>query len=67
MTGLAWLTVRERVAEPVPVALVAERVIEKDPVAVGVPEMTPLEAFTASPAGRPEAAKLVGELVAVIE
>jgi hypothetical protein len=37
------------------------------PAAVGVPLMTPVLAFRESPDGRPEAVKLVGKFVAVIE
>ena len=36
------------------------------PVAVGVPEITPVAVFTANPAGRFVALKLVGVFVAVI-
>src|ERR1700730_14837484 len=35
------------------------------PAAVGVPEMTPVVVFTASPAGKPAALKLLGLLLAV--
>lgn len=53
-------------AFPVPAEFVAERATFDVPAAVGVPEMTPVEVFTLSPAGRPVAAKDVGELDAVI-
>ena len=53
-------------ALPVPPALVALIVTEEVPVAVGVPEISPVLVFTESPAGRLLAPKLVGELVAVI-
>jgi hypothetical protein len=54
------------VALPVPPLLVALRVTLDVPAAVGVPEISPVEALTAKPAGRPDAPKLVGELLAVI-
>jgi hypothetical protein len=53
------------VAVPVPDALVALIETFELPVAVGVPEIRPVE-LTVRPAGRPVAPKLVGELVAVI-
>ena len=58
--------VRDKVAEPVPPALVALIVTLKLPAAVGVPEMRPVVVLTDSPAGKPVALKLVGLLVAVI-
>jgi hypothetical protein len=51
---------------PVPPALVALIVTDDVPVAVGVPEITPVVELTLSPAGKPVALKLVGELLAVI-
>jgi hypothetical protein len=66
MTGLAGLTVRLSVADPVPPALVALIVTLEVPAAVGVPEINPLDVFTDSPAGSPLALKLVGVLLAVI-
>ena len=58
--------VNTSVAEPVPPALVALMVTELVPVAVGVPEITPLEVLTLNPVGSPEALKLVGLLVAAM-
>jgi hypothetical protein len=66
ITGAAFATVNVRAAVPVPVLFVALKLTGKLPAAVGVPEIRPLEVFTVRPAGKPEAAKLVGELVAVI-
>jgi len=55
MTGAA-LRVITRVAVPVPVALVAERVTLKVPAAtLGVPEITPVLVLMESPPGRPVA------------
>ena len=53
-------------AVPVPEPFLAESVIVKMPVTVGVPEMTPDVVFTDKPAGSPVAPKLVGLFVAVI-
>ena len=53
-------------AVPVPLALVALIVTASDPAVVGVPEMTPVVVLIESPAGRPDAPKLVGLLLAVI-
>src|SRR5436190_15232272 len=47
--------VRVRLFEPAPVALVTMIVTLDVPVAVGVPEMSPLVAFTLKPAGSPVA------------
>ena len=56
-----------RVAVPVPVELVAERVTLKVPAAtLGVPEMRPLVVLMERPPGRPVALKEVGELSALI-
>ena len=66
MTGAA-LAVITRVAVPVPVALVAERVTLKVPAAtLGVPEITPVLVLMERPPGRPVALKEAGELSAVI-
>ena len=66
ITGAA-LRVITRVAVPVPVALVAERVTRKVPAAtLGVPEMRPVPVLIESPPGRPVALKVVGELSAAI-
>jgi hypothetical protein len=66
MTGAAR-RVRTRVAVPVPVELVAERVTLKVPAAtLGVPEIKPVDVLMERPPGRPEALKEVGELSAVI-
>ena len=66
MTGTGGLTVRVRSAVPVPPLLVAPSVTVEVPVAVGVPEMSPVEVLTDKPEGSPVAEKLVGELEAVI-
>jgi len=66
MTGASAETVRVSVAVPVPVELVALRVIDEVPEAVGVPEIRPVEVLTVRFAGSPAALKLVGELDAVI-
>ena len=66
ITGTA-LRVITKVAVPVPVALVAERVTLKVPAAtLGVPEMRPLLVLMDRPPGRPVALKEVGELSASI-
>ncbi len=66
MTGAAR-RVRTRVAVPVPVELVAERVTLKVPAAtLGVPEIKPVVVLMERPPGRPAALKEVGELSAVI-
>ena len=49
------MTLIARVAEPVPPALVALIVTLVRPVAVGVPEMAPVEVSTDSPVGSPVA------------
>lgn len=46
------LMVIVKVALPVPPELVALIVTVKVPVAVGVPEITPVDVFTLSPAGK---------------
>ena len=53
-------------AVPVPPALVAPRVTVLEPALVGVPVMAPVVVLRLNPAGRPEALKLVGALLAVI-
>jgi len=60
------VTVRFKVALPVPPLLIALKVTLEIPAPVGVPEIKPEVVFTVRPAGNPEAPKLVGELVAVI-
>ena len=62
----AAMTFKANVADPVPVALVALNVTLDVPVAVGVPETTPVAVLTESPLGNPVAVKLVGLLLAVI-
>jgi hypothetical protein len=66
ITGAAIDTVSVRVAVPVPPLLVAFKVTVEVPAVVGVPEMRPDVVLTVRPAGNPDAAKLVGELLAVI-
>ena len=53
--GAEGLMVIVRVALPVPREFVALIVTVKVPVAVGVPEITPVEVFTVNPAGNPVA------------
>lgn len=68
MTGVAIVAaeiVSASVALPVPALLLALNVTIEVPAAVGVPEIKP-DALTDKPPGSPDAAKLVGELVAVI-
>jgi len=49
------VTVREKEEDPVPDPLVARIVIEKVPVWVGVPEITPVAVAQDSPVGSPSA------------
>ena len=66
MTGTA-LRVITRMAVPVPVALVAERVTLKVLAAtLGVPEIRPVVVLIERPLGRPVALNEVGELSALI-
>ena len=65
-TGTEPATVIVRVACPVPPALVADRLTGNVPATVGAPEMMPVAPSNKSPAGNPEAPKLVGEFVAAI-
>jgi hypothetical protein len=58
--------VKVNVAVPVPPLFVALMVTLEVPATVGVPEIRPVEELMVRPAGKPEAPKLVGELVAVI-
>ncbi len=51
--GAGGLMVMVSVAVPVPPAFVALIVTVNVPAAVGVPEITPVEVFTANPAGNP--------------
>ena len=62
----AALIISVKVDVPVPPALVAPIVTLLVAAAVGVPEIKPVLAFNVSPAGRPVALKLAGELLAVI-
>lgn len=66
ITGAATDTAKVSVAVPVPPLLVALKVTVEFPAVVGVPEMRPVVVLTVRPAGRPDAAKLVGVLLAVI-
>ena len=63
---MAGVIVTASVWVPVPPALVALRVTVEAPALVGVPEMSPVVALSARPAGNPVAPKLVGLFVAVI-
>ena len=53
-------SVRTSVAVPLPVALVAVSCTDEEPEEEACPEMTPVVALSARPAGRPVAAKPVG-------
>src|SRR5207302_9675378 len=64
--AVAGVIVTASVWVPVPPALVALRVTVEAPAVVGVPEMSPVVALSAKPAGNPVAPKLVGLFVAVI-
>jgi hypothetical protein len=66
ITGATLTTVNVRAEVPVPVLFVALKPTGKVPATVGAPEIRPFVAFTPIPAGKPDAPKLVGELLAVI-
>ena len=66
ITGVGALIVKARVAEPVPLGLIAPKVTVDVPVAVGVPVMAPVEVLIDNPAGNPVALKVTGLLFAVI-
>jgi hypothetical protein len=55
ITGAAELTVRVRLALPVPPELVALTVTVEVPAVAGVPETNPVVGLTASPGGKPVA------------
>ena len=67
MTGadseMVKVTILLPVSRPALVAVTVELYV---PSEVGVPEMTPVLVLTLSPGGKPEAPKLVGELVAAM-
>ena len=50
---LEELTVKVTPEAPVPIALVAVTVTKKGPAIVGMPEITPVAAFTVRPGGNP--------------
>src|SRR2546428_3800624 len=64
MTGVAGVIVTAGGWVPVLAALVALWVTVEAPAVVGVPEMRPVVALSARPAGNPVAPKLVGLFVA---
>ena len=66
ITGKPGLTVKARVAVPMPEAFVALNAAAKVPVAVGVPVIAPVLALTLNPEGKPVADRVVGLLVAVM-
>ena len=67
ITGLPNVIVITKVTVAlVPPAFVAVMLTLVVPVAVGVPEINPVDVLTVTPAGNGLAAKLVGLLVAVI-
>jgi hypothetical protein len=55
ITGAGGFTVSDKVAFPVPPALVAVSFTENGPATVGAPEIKPVDGSTASPAGSPVA------------
>ena len=63
--GTVTANVSSRVAVPVPAVFVALRATENFPLALVVPEISPV-ALTLKPAGKPVAAKLVGAPLAAI-
>jgi hypothetical protein len=65
-TGKLALNVTVKDWLAVPAAFVAMIVALKTPFTVGVPEIAPVEVLTDSPAGKPEAPKLIGIFPAVI-
>ena len=65
--GIAGAMEKVRFCDPEPPAFEAVILEMKFPLAVGVPEMTPVVALIPSPKGSPEAANAVGEFVAVTE
>ncbi|MNG07858.1 hypothetical protein D3C84_911790 [compost metagenome] len=46
-------TLRIKVAVPVPLALLAPKLTTDCPIAVGVPEITPVDVLILNPAGNP--------------
>ena len=65
--GGGWLPMAIVTArDPVPEALVAVTVTADVPGPAGTPEISPVVVFTAKPAGKPVALKLVGTLLAAI-
>lgn len=65
-TGGGGRIARVNVLEVVPAALVALMVVANVPLAVGVPEISPVEPLTFKPFGSPVAPYPVGLLVATI-
>ena len=57
---------RSSVALPVPAEFVAMTVMVTEPIVVGVPEISPVVAFTLKPAGKPDAPNEAGLLLAAI-
>ena len=67
MTGAGGLlTVKARLAVPVPPELDAPMVTLKVPTEFGAPEITPVKGLRVNPPGKPVALNEVGVLVAVI-
>jgi hypothetical protein len=66
IAGFPSDTVIVKVAVPLPPALLAPIVTPEEPMAVGLPEMSPEAVFTVKPDGSPVALNPVGELLAVI-
>lgn len=68
MVGAVRLRTKFKFVLPVPDALVAliTAVTVDEPVAEGVPEITPVVVLMLRPAGRPVALKLIGVFVATI-
>ena len=64
--GGAGRMVRVKTPEPVPPTLMALMLASNVPVAVGVPDINPVDELIANPSGNPVASKPVGLLFAVI-
>ena len=60
------VTVREKEEDPVPDPLVARMTTVKDPISVGVPEITPVWGSSPKPAGKVDVEKELGKLLATI-
>ena len=61
-----FCTVSEIVCVPVTLPLLAVKTTGKTPNSVGVPDITPVEAFRLKPAGKPVAVKLLSGLLLMV-